>query len=438
MKTAQQLRDLIATTQETMSASHAKAAAEQRSFSPDELSAWEKANQEVQSLKRELGIVETQEKIDAELAASRGQKLNNQNNKEDKDLGKYSVLRALNALVEGRSADGLEGEMHQEAQKEARAMGETIQGIGIPQSVLLHRQKRDNSITMPTQPEDGSAVMLQNQYYGSMMDMLRNALVTRQLGCTFLNDLTGNLSFTSMTTRPTATWKPEVGDLDKSNAKFAVEDFAPKRLGTYLVQSKLFLRQTAPSIEQKIREEIIYSITEGVDVAAIVGTGASNQPTGILNIAGTNAIALGANGAALTRANLVAAETTIAALNLNTTNYAWLINAATRGKLKNTLLDAGSGRFLMESNSSLLEYPVVMSNVAPSNLTKGTASGVASAAVFGDWSELFIGQWGGIDLMVDPYTLAVGGQVKIIAQGFFNIYIRRPSAFVKFTDILTT
>ncbi len=109
----------------------------------------------------------------------------------------------------------------------------------------------------------------------------------------------------------------------------------------------------------------------------------------------------------------------------------------TRGKLKGTLLDAGSGGFLMESNGSLLEYRVVMSNVVSKAGTKGTGTGLSSA-IFGDWNELVIGQWGGIDLTIDPYTLAVGGQIKIIAQGFFNVHIQRPNAFVKITDIVTT
>lgn len=132
----------------------------------------------------------------------------------------------------------------------------------------------------------------------------------------------------------------------------------------------------------------------------------------------------------------MAAETALATANQNGRRLGWLINAATRGKLKNTLLDAGSGRFLMEENDTLMEYPVAMSNMVPANGTKGTGTAL-SAAIFGDWSQLFIGQWGGIDLLVDPYTLATGGQVKIVAQGFFNIAIPRPNAFVKITDIAT-
>jgi HK97 family phage major capsid protein len=198
-----------------------------------------------------------------------------------------------------------------------------------------------------------------------------------------------------------------------------------------------FLRQTSPAIERKIREEIAYSIQEGVDVAAISGTGLNNQPTGILNHPDVPVItALGTNGGALDRAKLIAIETALTQRNLRGTSYGWLINALTRGALKNTPIAAGSDKFIMETNDRLLDYPVVMSNMVPSNLTKATGTNL-SAAIFGDWKELYLAQWGGIDLIVDPYTLAVEGQIKIVAQGFFNVMVHRPEAFAYYKDIVT-
>lgn len=421
-----QLREKRAEKLEALQALNAKAEGEKRSLTKEEKEQWEAINNEVDELAADIAFEEKREARAAELAASAGVPATPSN--KPKELRQYSVLRALSAMAEGRQLDGVELEMHQEAQREARANGVDIKGVGIP-GVVLQAEKRDNSITMPTQPEDGS-VLVNTDQYGSMAEMLRNALVTRRLGATYLTGLTNNISFTRMTERPKATWKPEVGTLDKSNVKFAADEMAPKRLGTYIVQSLQFLRQTSAAVERQIRQEIIYAVSEGVDEAAINGTGANNQPLGILNNPAVTAMAT-ATGA-LNRSNLLAAETTLAARNLTGQSYAWLINAVTRGYIKGIKLDEGSGRFLMENNNSLLEYPVVMSNLVPSNL--GTETN-ASAAIFGDWSELFIGQWGGIDLTVDPYTLLLEGQVKIVAQGFFNLVVRRPEAFVKYTDI---
>lgn len=425
-----QLREKRAEKLEALQALNAKAEGEKRSFTTEERAQWDAIEAEEAELKEQIASEEKREARAAQFAAASGEPATKQENKEVRN---YSVLRALCAMAEGRQLDGLEAEMHQEAVKEARANGNDIKGVGIPSIVM---EARDNSITMPTQPEDGS-VLVQTDQYGSMAAMLRNALVTRQLGATYLTGLTNNVSFTRMTERPKATWKPEVGTLDKSNVKFAADELNPKRLGTYTVQSLQFLRQTAASVETQIRQEIIYAISEGVDEAAIIGTGANNQPLGILNNPAVSAIALGANGAAPTRAQLLQAETLLASRNLTGNQYAWLINAVTRGAMKNIPIAEGSDKYLMENNNSLLEYPVVMSNLVPATGTKGTGTAL-SAAVFGDWSELFIGQWGGIDLTVDPYTLLLEGQVKIVAQGFFNMFVRRPEAFVKYTDINTT
>lgn len=358
--------------------------------------------------------------------------------KEEKDLRNFSVLRMINSVIDQKPLDGIEAEVDAEGRKEAKVLGQEIRGVAIPSRII---SKRDNSVTMPTQPEDGAAVVAKDVRDDlSMMDMLRNQLVTKQLGARYLNDLVGNVSFTRLTQRPVASWKPEVGALDKSNVKFAADELTPKRLGTYTIQSLQFLRQTSPSIERQIREEITYAIAEGVDIAAISGTGANNQPMGILNhpgIAAINPAALGTNGGALTRANLIALRTALLKRNIKpSARLGFLMNAATEGTLLNTPVATGSDTFILDE-TRLLGFPYVMSNMVPSDLDKGTANDSLSALIFGDWSELFIAQWGGIDLLVDPYTLAVDGQVKIVAQGFFNVLIHRPEAFAYYKDIIT-
>lgn len=371
-------------------------------------------------------------------AAQMGDGVQDLSKNDKRDLAKFSVTRLIRSQLkdEGVLLDGIEKEMNDEAKKEAIEMGQEIRGVGIPSRIV---SKRDNSVTMPTQPEDGSAVVETDVRYDlSMLDMLRNALVTRQLGATFLNDLVGNISFTKMIERPVASWKPEVGALAKSNVKFDAETLAPKRLGTYTLHSRQFLRQTSPAIERQIKSEISYSLQEGVDIAAISGTGLNDQPTGILNHPDIPAItALGASGGTLDRAALIAIETALTQRNLRGTSYGWLMNALTRGYLKNAPIASGSDKFIMEKNGTLLDYPVVMSNMVPSNLTKSGATDL-SALIFGDWKELYIAQWGGIDLIIDEITLAVEGQVKIVAQGFFNVMVHRPEAFAYYKDIITT
>lgn len=442
MKTLKELKEERGILLEALDSIVKKAEAEKREMTDDEYKEFEAKEAE---LLANTEAIAKRSKIDG-LAEQRalikgfetGTKPEEFSPKEKRDIGTYSVVKAIRSQIDGKPLEGIELEMHQEAEKEMTGLGQTLRGVGIPSKVLS--LQRDNSITMPTQPEDGSVLVeTDKRTEPSMMEMLRNQMVLRQLGATYLNDLVGNVSFTRMTERPKASWKPEVGALDKSNVKFAADELSPKRLGTYIIQSLQFLRQTSPSVERLIRQEITYSLAEGVDIAGIMGTGINNQPMGLLNHPSVPVVpGLGTNGAKLTRGALIRLRTELLKRNIRPGgNVKWLLNAATEGVLSDTPIAAGSDKFILDGER-LLGYPYVMSNMVPSDLDKGTTLDSLSAIVFGAWAELYIAQWGGIDLLVDPYTLAVDGQVKIVAQGFFNVLVHRPEAFAYYKDVITT
>lgn len=448
MKTLKELKEERSLLVSSMDALVKVMDTEKREWTPEETKKFDDFEKELQA---NTEAIEKREKVER-FAEQRslisgfetGEKPEDLSPKEKRDLQDFSVVKMIRSQIDGTELDGIEKEMHEEAKKEMKELGQTLRGFGIPSKVMAF--KRDNSITIATQPEDGSVLVeTDKRFEPNMMEMLRNQLVARQLGATYLNDLVGNVSFTRMIERPKASWKPEVGALDKTNVKFAADELTPKRLGTYIIQSLQFLRQTSPAVERLVRQEITYSLAEGVDIASIMGTGINNQPTGILNHSGIAALntaafptGLGANGAALTRSNLIALRTALLKRNIRPGgNVKWLMNAATEGKLSDTIIAAGSDKFILETDR-LLGYPYVMSNMVPSDLDKGTTLDSLSALIFGAWAELYIAQWGGIDLLVDPYTLAVDGQVKIVAQGFFNVLVHRPEAFAYFKDIVTT
>ncbi len=437
MKTAKQLKDERGEKLDALNAITTLANTESRELKPEEATQFDTLEAEIRELNASVIRAETAERLAAEAATRSTAPLGRETNedKRQKDIAQFSIRQAILDKIDGNAPTGIQREMQDEAQKEARQNNVTINGIGIPRIVMESRsiQRRDNSVTMPTQPEDGAAVV-QTDKRVSMMDMLRNQLVTEQLGATVFTDLVGNTEFVRMTTRPAATWKAEVAELDKSNVKFGTPaSLAPKRVGTYTVESLQFLRQTTPEVDAKIKREITYSIAEAIDVAAIQGTGTSNQPLGILNDTDiTSWIAAATNGVALTRAQILAIETALAEQNVRSTNLKWLMNARTAAKLMNTAVDAGSGLFVMQNRAELMGYPVVLTNFL-TNAAKGTATSV-SKVIFGDFSNLYIGLWGGIDLTVDPYTLISAGQIRIVAQAFADVAVFDPAAFTGIKD----
>ncbi|GAB3324316.1 hypothetical protein GCM10027299_21490 [Larkinella ripae] len=433
------VRDLLGEKRETKQKIYDTVSKENRARNDEEKRQWGELSKEIDDLEEEEKFLVDAETNSKRMAAPVDMSVQGKDpsEKDKRDFSKYSFTRAILSQVKasGVSLDGVELEMHQEAEKEARANNVTISGVGVPSQISKYKgvEQRDNSVTMPTQPEDGSAAV-QTDKRISLEDMLRNALMVRNLGATYFNDLVGNVDFVHLTQRPVATWKPEVGNLDKSNVKFGSKGISPKRLGTYTVHSLQFLKQTAPSVEAKIRQELAYSIAEGIDYAAVFGDGADGEPTGLLATSGTTDIAIGTNGGALTRAHLVTAIATLLSKNINGRNYGWLFNALTAGALMNTPIATNSDKFLMESLSTLMNYPAALSNAIPSATTKGSGSNL-STLIFGAWENLYIAQWGGYDLLVDPYTLAKAGQVQIIIQAFADILVYEPKAFVTIKDV---
>jgi HK97 family phage major capsid protein len=222
-------------------------AANQRAPEARSLTADEKTKYDGLDIKR-AEKAEQRQKDDANKTPS----LNNHNTTEARDLSKYSLLKAVRSSLPTNSGglvlDGIEKEMHDEAVTEARSLGFSIEGVGIPQMLL---SRRDNSITMPTQPEDGSVLVEKTNR--PVIDLLRPKTVLRALGATYLTGLVGNVGVPTMTQGAVSSWKKEVEELSKSNQKFGTADMSPNRLGTVALRSKQFLRHAGARLGKQHR-----------------------------------------------------------------------------------------------------------------------------------------------------------------------------------------
>jgi HK97 family phage major capsid protein len=202
--------------------------------------------------------------------------------------------------------------------------------------------------------------------------------------------------------------------------------------------SRRLLLQSSMDIEALVRNDLASAIGLGIENMAINGTGASNQPTGILATSGIGSVAGGTNGAAPTWANMIDLETSVAVANAAVGNLSYLSNAKVRGKLKQTFKNATYGELpVWEKDGSMNGYTAHMTNAVPSNLTKGTASGVCSAIAFGNWADLLIGLWGGLELQVDPYSSGDTGAVIVRAFQDFDVAVRNAVSFAAMKDALT-
>jgi len=347
--------------------------------------------------------------------------------KEIKDLAGYSFVKAIREKADGKLS-GLEAEMHEQALAESRANGTAVEGLGVPHSVLMSRD-----LTVTAEGTDVVATGLMG-----FIGLLRNKMVVQSLGARVLTGLTGNFQIPKMTAGGAAAWEGENDANAEVTQTLGQVAFSPKRVGLFTDISKQLIMQSTPDIEAMVREDLATSIALAMDYAAINGAGSGNVPEGILKTTGIGSVAGGTNGLAPTLDHIIDLETAVAVDNADLGALAYLVNTATRGKLKKTAVVSGqTAKVWAGGESPLNEYPTGVSNQVPSTLVKGSSGAVCSAIIFGNWNDLVLCQWGGLDLVVDPYTQATSNLIRLVANTYADCGVRHAESFAAMADALT-
>lgn len=362
---------------------------------------------------------------------------------DESDLKRYSMTRAIQAIVEGdfKGRAGFEYECSLEAMKKTSAVPRAgNRGFLVPYDVLAKREvhavnQRDLVVGTSTA---GGHLVATNLLASSFIDLLRNKMVIMQAGATMLPDMVGNIAIPRQTGGATAYWLAENGAVTESQQAFDQVAMSPKTVGAYTDISRLLLKQSSIGLEDFVKGDLSTTLALAIDLAAIHGSGSSNQPTGIIATSGIGSVALGTNGAAPDRDTLIDLETEVAIDNADLGTLAYMTNTKVRGKLKKTATDSGSGLFVWDNTDTPTNgYRALVTNQVSSALTKGTSSGVCSAILFGNWADLILAFWGGLDIEVDPYSQSTTGAVRIVAFQSLDVAVRHPQSFAACLDALT-
>jgi HK97 family phage major capsid protein len=355
---------------------------------------------------------------------------------EEKDLNNYRLMNVLMAAMGRGEVDGLEREMHQEALNQARADQVDYQSgsIVIPNVVLEHGSKyfRNDMTTSDGAGGERIATGLR-----PVIDVLLDSLNVRALGATVLTGLRGDVDFPVMTAGSEPTEKSETGAADEITATTSKKSISPKRLPGYIEVTEKLLRQDAYSIEAWIRRHLGELTALRMERMAINGSGSSEQPTGLLNASGLTLVSHGTDGGAPARTTVTRLPGNVDVANALMGSLGYLTNGKVETTLKETKVDAGSGQFVWpEGGTTLNGYRAATSNVVPSNLTKGSGTSL-SAMIFGNWKDLIIGQWGGIEIMPNPYLKMGQGITQIHIAAFYDILVARAASFAAAKDLVT-
>jgi HK97 family phage major capsid protein len=346
---------------------------------------------------------------------------------------RYSFMRALQSQIPGTRIDaGLE---HEISRAIAQQVGREAEGIFIPSDIFAGQQR---DFTAGTAAEAGN--LIQTEVMGSMFtDILRPALVFAQLGATVLPGLTSNVSIPRKNVAGTLAMLSEIAAASETQPGTTVSTLSPKRVAAYTDPSKQAIIQGELGVEAMIRDDLVTGGAQMVENMGINGSGSSNQPRGIRNVSGIGSVVGGTNGANFVWSHATGLEAACANANAGmTTRAGYLLNTKTKNTCKNTQKAANLPFIWDNGDTPLNGYRAGVTNNMPSNLTKGTSSGVCSSVAFSaDWSMFVLGLFGGLDVTVDPYTQADKGQLRIILNLFFDWACRQPGAFAVMDDALT-
>ena len=335
-----------------------------------------------------------------------------------KEVRNFSLMNAIRAMANptdrnAQEAARFEFEASQEAAKRA---GVDPQGLYMPHDVLRSWNQRDLNTS------DDSAMVAEAYRGGDFIDVLRNASSVMQAGATMLTGLQGDVKIPKKTAASTGAWiATEGGASTESEPTFGQVTMSPKTVGAFTDITRLMMMQSSLDIENLVRNDLSTGIALAIDNGALQGSGSSGQPTGIKNTSGINAPTAFA-AANPTFAEVVAMETAVAEDNALMGNLAYILPASMMGALKTTAKDSGSGLFVADGNE-INGYNAVVSNQV-----------TAGDLYFGNFADLLIGMYGGLDITVDPYTASTSGTVRIVALQTVDVAVRHAVSFAVNND----
>ena len=358
----------------------------------------------------------------------------------EREARRFSMVRAIAALA----ATGAESRKAREAaafeiecsQAVADKIGREARGVFVPNEV----QQRDLVVGTTTA---GGHLVSTDLLASSFIDLLRNRMSVMRAGAQMLTGLQGNIAIPRMTGAATAYWVTEGNAPTESQQAFDQVTMSPKTVGAFTDLSRKLLLQSSVDVEGLVRRDLATVLGLEIDRVALNGSGSAPQPRGVLQTSGIGAVVGGTNGLAPTWAHIVELWSDVAAANADFGTTGFVTNSKVIGKLMTTEKATGTAQFVCpgfpdaSGVTSIGGARAVVSNQVPSNLTKGTSSGVCSAIAFGNWADLIVGMWGVLDLMVDPYSNSTSGTVRVVALQDVDVAVRHAESFSAMLDALT-
>lgn len=348
-----------------------------------------------------------------------------------KEARQYSYARAMLAATNirlGIQDNCLESEVSAELAKRVPVNMVQHGGFFVP---LVKNAGLDSHTT------NAGSEFVFTQYGGEIIEALRNMSVCSTLGSRILTGLSAPIGFPKVTSEGAATWVAENPGSDASDTDDATDivTISPKGLTRSSSISRMLLTTGAGDGDAMIRNSISAALALAIDRAGIHGSGASNQPTGIYAASGVNAKAM---GGVPTFGKLIDMITEVAKDNAIMGSLGWACTPGMAGKLLQTLVASAAGSSMIFTgkitDGMIGGYRAIASNQVSSVMTGSTTTGGSEhGIVFGNWSDLLIGIFGGLEILVDPFAKKKQGMIEYTLYGMADVQLRHGESFCKST-----
>lgn len=328
-----------------------------------------------------------------------------ENNKEDKTnkrnmKKRFSLVRSIRNIVNNSAMNDVDAAVIAEGNKEARKAGINFQG-----QIQLPSQRA--AVTVTAEGEDVVATDLFD-----ILKPLRAKNVLSQAGAKFMSGLVGNVQVPVMT-KSNVTWEGETAAAKDGAGTFSHVTLSPKRLTAFVDISKQMIAQDSVDVESAIREDLVNAINSKLEETVLgSAAGTATQPAGIFATIKPTAVA--------DFAALVTKESDVEDANV-IGECKYILSNKAKAALRSMSKGTKSTQLVYENGSVDGTVALNTSNVAGKNY------------VYGDFSNLAIGSWGGVDLTVDPYTKAADGMIRIVVNMYVDAQVLRAAAFATAT-----
>ena len=310
----------------------------------------------------------------------------------------FSILRAIRSIAENKPLDPEVQAVVDAGKSEMRNAGLSVNGqLQIPAETRA-------AVTVTAEGED---VVVTD--FANILEPLRTKNVLAESGAHLLTGLVGDLQIPAMGAE-NVNWEGETDPAQDGASTFTNVKLTPHRLSAYIDISKQFLVQDSLGAEALIRRDLVNAIQSKLE-ATIFSTDAADgsKPAGIFH------------GVTPTKVTdfkgLCTLESDVEDANFYAPSK-YIVSPKAKAAMRAMAKSTKSTQLVLEGDN-IDGVPVLSTG----HIAKDTFA-------YGDWSQLYVGQWGAIDLTVDPYTKAADGQVRLVVNCFFDFKLVRPKAVV--------